>query len=152
MWCWKMPSPWSLLVFVLTLFQLEAACFGKIKTVLHENLTFFSILYQIQSFPPSKPPKMSYLKAFCSDLCWRVVRDNDTCPIFYTAFLPNTMTKNNIFRQTLLLFILHNHTDFTFSVPVESVSIFFLLHSLCFHWMILSLWFFSFFVLFFLIS
>lgn len=47
--------------------------FGKIKTVLHNNLTFFSILHQIQSFPSPQPPKISYLKAFCSDLCWHVL-------------------------------------------------------------------------------
>lgn len=46
---------------------------SEIKTVLHENLTSFSFLYQIESFLPPQSLSVSYLKAFSSDLCWHVL-------------------------------------------------------------------------------
>lgn len=51
-----------------------------------------------------------------------VVWDNGTRLTFYTAFLPITMTSNNVSKQTLLFSILHNSIEYTFSAPEASVS------------------------------
>lgn len=129
--CWKMSAPRALPVIVLTPFQLQAACLalGRSKwdqncSSWEPNLLLFTVSHTV-FFPSSTPQYFLSESIQFRSLLTCIVWDNGTSLTFYAAFLPNTMTRNNIFKQTLLFSILHNYVDFTFSAPMESVSTFF---------------------------
>lgn len=95
-------------------------------------VSVYYIRYRFFHHP--QPANISSLKAFCSDLCWLGLWGKGTCLTFATAFFPNTMARQNIFKQTLFFFSLQNFIDFTFLVPVESVIISFSFAVFMFEW------------------